>query len=232
MTTQNLAYTPTRLQHISQDIIGIKLEPIVSLPSSRTVGNEVLSILSPHQRSERYFHDLSADQAIMLLEAQLATLKNALPCNNLFINLPITVLTMQATFQRLLQLKIPPLNIEIADPANFFLLPEAIRTRLISRLQQLTAQGHRIWLDDVNEALVTSFLSCHLPLTGVKIDKIAFWRLRSTPALSQLVSLCSQLAANVLIEGIETDRDHACALQAGAGLGQGYYWPSWTWPEE
>lgn len=232
MTTQNLTYTPPRLQRISQDIIGIKLEPVVALSSSRTVGNEVLSILSSHQHSEHYFRDQSADQAMMLLEAQLATLKNALPGNNLFINLPITVLTTPATFQRLLQLQSPPLNIEIVDPAGFFLLPVALRARVTCRLQELTMQGHRIWLDDVNEASVKSFLSCPLPLTGVKIDKIAFWRLRATPALSQLVSLCSKIAENVLIEGIETDRDHACALQAGAGLGQGYYWPSWTWPEE
>lgn len=53
-----------------------------------------------------------------------------------------------------------------------------------------------------------------------KIDKIAFWRLRETPALTQLVTLCSKIAANVLIEGIETERDRTCALHAGARFGQ------------
>ena len=39
-------------------------------------------------------------------------------------------------------------------------------------------------------------------------------------------------AGSVLIEGIGTERDRIWALQAGADLGQGYYWPSWTWPED
>ena len=53
-----------------------------------------------------------------------------------------------------------------------------------------------------------------------KIDKEAFWRLRATPALGQLVTRCFQLADNVLIEGIETEKDHSRARQAGAGLGR------------
>lgn len=232
MTAHNLTYSPSRLQHISQDITGIKLEPVVALSSSRTVGAEVLSVLSPHQQSECFFRHQSTMQAVMLLETQLAMLKNDVPCNNLFINLPITVLTVPETFKRLYQLKSPPLNIEIVEPGLFFSLSARQRECVVLRLQQLTLQGHRIWLDDVDEALVQAFLSFRLPLCGVKIDKFAFWRLRTSPALSQLVTLCSQIAANVLIEGIETDRDQACALQAGAGFGQGYYWPSWTWPEE
>jgi EAL domain-containing protein (putative c-di-GMP-specific phosphodiesterase class I) len=90
-----------------------------------------------------------------------------------------------------------------------------------------TLSGLMTWMTSVQ-----SFLSCRLPLSGIKIDKEAFWRLRDTPALRQLVSLCFQLAGKVLIEGIETERDRTWALQAGADLGQGYYWPSWTWPED
>ncbi|MFT4293569.1 MAG: diguanylate phosphodiesterase, partial [Enterobacter sp.] len=48
----------------------------------------------------------------------------------------------------------------------------------------------------------------------------------------RLVTLCSQLAGHVLIEGIENDQDRAYALQAGAGLGQGYHWPCWYWSED
>ncbi|WP_313773837.1 EAL domain-containing protein [Enterobacter huaxiensis] len=232
MTAQNLTPSPSRAQHTLPGITGIKLEPIVALASSRTVGVEVLSVLSPHLQSECYFHDQSAVQSLMLLEAQLATLKKARTGDNLFINLPITVLTVPEIFRRLLQVACRPLNIEIVEPASFLSLSAALRARAFRHMQQLSAEGHRIWLDDVDEALASSFLSCHLPLSGVKIDKFAFWRLRDTPALAHLVSLCLELAANVLIEGIETDKDHACALQAGAGFGQGYYWPSWTWPED
>lgn len=220
------------LQHISRDITGIKLEPIVALSTSRTVGVEVLSVLSPHQQSERFFHRQSAVQSLMLLEAQLRTLKNAHNSNNLFINLPITVLTVSKTFIQLMQLKSAPLNIEIVEPASFFCLSAGQRESVTRRLQQLSRQGHRIWLDDVDETVIQPFLSCRLPLYGIKIDKVAFWRLRGTPALSRLVSLCSQIAGNVLIEGIENEQDRAYALQAGAGLGQGYHWPCWYWPED
>ncbi|HDR2891835.1 TPA: EAL domain-containing protein [Enterobacter asburiae] len=219
------------LQHISRDITGIKLEPIVALSTSRTVGAEVLSVLAPHQQSEHFFHSQSAVQSLMLLEAQLCMLKNALNCNNLFINLPITVLTVSKTFHQLMQLNSSPLNIEIVEPASFFSLSAGMRECVTRRLQELSSQGHRIWLDDVDETVIQPFLSCQLPLCGIKIDKAAFWRLRATPALSRLVSLCSQIAGHVLIEGIENDRDRTYALRAGAGLGQGYHWPCWYWPE-
>ncbi len=231
MTTQNQTYLPSRLQQLSHDIIGIKLEPIVDLSTSRTLGAEVLSVLTSHQQNERFFSDQSAAQSLMLLEAQLATLKNVHSVSNLFINLPITVLTVSELFQRLLHVKSPPLNIELVEPASFFSLSAGLRECVTQRLQLLTMQGHRLWLDDVDEALIRPFLSCQLPLCGIKIDKDAFWRLRATSALAALVGLCSQVAGQVLIEGIETEQDRAYALQAGAGLGQGYLWPSWYWPE-
>jgi len=232
VTAQNLTYTPPRLKHISHDITGIKLEPIVALASSHRIGVEVLSILSPALQSEDFFREQSAEQSLMLLEVQLGVLKNALACNNIFINLPITVLMVPELFQRLLQLRSPPLNIEIVDPVDFFTLSDTQRQGVAQRLKQLTMKGHRIWLDDIDETVIQPFLFCRLPLNGIKIDKGAFWRLRATPALRQLVSRCFQLAGSVLIEGIETERDRTWALQAGADLGQGYYWPSWTWPED
>nr|WP_249428140.1 EAL domain-containing protein [Enterobacter asburiae] len=224
--------TPPRLQYISQDIVGIKLEPIVALTSLRQVGVEVLSVLSDMRHSEDFFYDRSADWSITLLEAQLATLKKTPQSHNLFINLPITVLKEQASFQRLIRLSDAPLNIEIVDVASFLALSVVQKQHVVQNLRQLNRQGHAIWLDDVDDVTVQSFLSCRLPLSGIKIDKEAFWRLRNTPALRQLVSLCFQLAGKVLIEGIETERDRTWALQAGADLGQGYYWPSWTWPED
>ncbi|MFY7385646.1 EAL domain-containing protein [Enterobacter cloacae complex sp. IR5414] len=232
MIAQNPIDTPPRLHYISQDIVGIKLEPIVALTSLRRAGVEVLSVLSDTRRSEDFFGDRSADWSLTLLEAQLAALKNTPHAHNLFINLPITVLTEPASFQRLIRMKGAPLNIELVDLASFVALPCAQKERVVRNLQQLSRQGHAVWLDDVDEDLITSFLSCRLPLSGIKIDKEAFWRLRDTPALRQLVSLCFQLAGKVLIEGIETERDRTWALQAGADLGQGYYWPSWTWPED
>ena len=232
MTAQNLTYTPPRLQYLSQDIVGIKLEPIVALSSLRRVGVEVLSVLSETQHSEAFFRLQSADWSITLLEAQLTALKNTPHCNNFFINLPITVLTEPDAFQRLSRIKCPPLNIELVDPSAFLTLSAAQRQTVTRSLLQLIRQGHGIWLDDIDETLIPPFLSCQLPLSGVKIDKDAFWRLRATPVLRQLVSRCFQLAGKVLIEGIETEQDCTWALQAGAELGQGYYWPSWTWPED
>jgi len=232
VTAHNLIDTPPRLEYISQEIVGIKLEPIVALRSMHQVGVEVLSVLSESRYSEGFFGDRSAEWSISLLEAQLAALKNTPRGHNLFINLPITVLTESAPFQRLIRLPGAPLHIEIVDPATFLALSAAQKQRVIENLMQLRNRGHAVWLDDVDEILVQSFLSSRLPLSGIKIDKEAFWRLRDTPALRQLVSRCFQLAGHVLIEGIETERDRTWALEAGADLGQGYYWPSWTWPED
>ena len=128
-------------------------------------------------------------------------------------------------------MKTAPLNVEIVDLLSFWRSPPH-RSSVVNNLRQLQEQGTLfIWLDDIDETIIQPFLFCRLPLNGIKIDKNAFWRLRATPAL-KLVSLCFQLAGSVLIEGIETERDRIRALQAGADLGQGYYWPSWTWPED
>ena len=232
MTAHNPFDTPPRLHDISQDIVGIKLEPVVALTSQQRVGVEVLSVLSDTCYSEDFFRHQPAGWSMTLLEAQLAALKNTPHGHNLFINLPITVLTEPTSFQRLIKLKNTPLNIEIVDPPVFLTFSAAQKQSAIQNMRTLRQQGHSIWLDDIDEIIIQPFLFCRLPLSGIKIDKDAFWRLRATPALRQLVSRCFQLAGSVLIEGIETERDRTWALQAGADFGQGYYWPSWTWPED
>ncbi|WP_449554197.1 EAL domain-containing protein [Lelliottia amnigena] len=221
-----------KLRSVSREIIGIKLEPIVALSSSRIVGMELLSVLASPEKSEQFFQHQSANQSLMLLETQLAALKNTPYSRNLFINLPITVFVETEYFVRILPLLASGQNIEIVDPHSFLLLSVESRACVTQRLQTLSNRGCRIWLDDVNDSLIRSFLHCRLPLNGIKIDKLVFWRQRGTPALAQLVSRCAQVASNVLIEGIESHWDRECALQAGAGFGQGYYWPSVGWSEE
>lgn len=221
-----------KLRSVSREIIGIKLEPIVALSSSRIVGMELLSVLASPEKSEQFFQHQSANQSLMLLETQLAALKNTPYSRNLFINLPITVFVETEYFVRILPLLASGQNIEIVDPHSFLLLSVESRACVTQRLQTLSNRGCRIWLDDVNDSLIRSFLHCRLPLSGIKIDKMVFWRKRGTPALAQLVSHCAQVASNVLIEGIESHWDRECALQAGAGFGQGYYWPSVGWSEE
>lgn len=223
---------PLEWRRVARDVVGLKLEPIVALPTSRIVGLEVLSVLAIPDESERYFHQQSAEESLALLQAQLATLKNRLPDANLFINLPITLLTETELFRRVLPLLSPGINIEIVDPDSLFSLPAASYHRVVQRLHLLDRRHCRIWLDDIDETQIQRFLRSRLTLSGIKIDKIAFWRLRATPALKELVSLCAHVAENVLIEGIESNRDRECALKAGAGFGQGYYWPSVGWPRE
>lgn len=220
------------LRSVSQEIIGIKLEPIVALPSSRIVGMEVLSLLKTPEQSEMFFQHQSVNQCLTLLEVQLATLKNTRYANDLFINLPITVFIEPESFARILPLMNAGQNIEIVEPGSFFQLSVELRQRVTRHWEMLVDRGCHIWLDDVNTALIRPFLSCRLPLSGVKIDKMAFWRKKSTPALTELVGLCTQVARHVLIEGIESKMDRECALQAGAEFGQGYYWPSTRWSEK
>ncbi|MDY1036681.1 EAL domain-containing protein [Lelliottia sp. CFBP8978] len=218
-----------RLQNVSREIVGVKLEPIVALSSSSIIGMELLSLLDCPAQSEAFFHHQPANQSVRLLEAQFAALKNTPWRKNLFINLSINMLSETEPFTRFLPLITPGQNIEIVDPGSFFLLPARLRERVTQHLWELSDRGCCLWLDDVDKTLINQFLPCRLPLSGVKIDKMAFWRKRATPALAQLVSQCEQVADNVLIEGIESHRDREYALQAGAGFGQGFYWPSIGW---
>ena len=61
------------LHGVAHEIVGIKLEPIVALPTSCIVGMEVLSQLSAPHDNEQFFQHLSASQSLKLLKAQLAT---------------------------------------------------------------------------------------------------------------------------------------------------------------
>ena len=79
--TSFLASPPLKspLQSLPCGIVGMKLEPIVNLATFHTVGVEVLSLLSPALQSEPWFQQLSAEQALALLQVQCETLKNHLP---------------------------------------------------------------------------------------------------------------------------------------------------------
>jgi hypothetical protein len=95
------------LQGVPRGVVGMKLEPIVDLSTLHTIGVEVLSLLAPPLQSEAWFQRLSAKQTLDLLQAQCEMLKNRLPWHNLFINLPITLLTEVDLFRLLLPLPGP-----------------------------------------------------------------------------------------------------------------------------
>jgi EAL domain-containing protein (putative c-di-GMP-specific phosphodiesterase class I) len=61
----------------------------------------------------------------------------------------------------------------------------------------------------------------------VKLDRELVANLRLDTRLyrlvSSLVSLCTELGARVVGEGIETEEELRCCIEAGVHFGQGYY---------
>ncbi len=155
MTAQNLIDTS---QHSTSLTISRASNLSLSSPShsQRQVGVGLERSVSKRAKRSIFQRSVCAmEWSLTLLEAQLVALKIPPHCHNLYVNLPITVLTQPDTFLRLLRLPAAPLNIEI-DPARFLALSDCKTAGRSQRLLR-SEEGHGIWLDDIDEAIVQPF---------------------------------------------------------------------------
>ena len=112
------------------------------------------------------------------------------------------------------------LGIEITEQ-----IPETDVNDLLDTLNQLKAAGFRIILDDFGSG-VTSFKDLmRYPLDIVKIDRSLLLQAgteQGAAAFRGLVATATDLGAEVVCEGIETEAHNRFARAAGCHYGQGY----------
>ena len=94
-----------------------------------------------------------------------------------------------------------------------------------SNLKQLKADGFRIFLDDYGSGVTTVKDLMQFPLNIVKIDRsilLAAETEQGKAAYRALVAMASELGAEVVCEGIETQEQSRFAREAGCQYGQGF----------
>ncbi|WP_238929157.1 EAL domain-containing protein [Citrobacter sp. R56] len=225
----NFAYTafPTNTGRALHSEFRLKLEPIVNLSSAQTFGYEVLTQLHPPGNAEHFFGELPPERLLAHFFQQLTAIAHYPQDRWYFLNLPMNALLHWDLFNLAMALYPPNVIIEIQDPETFFTLNLSQRSLLYEKVQHIEANGIPVWLDDVDESLIATFAAANWRLSGLKLDKNAFWALSASPhKLHQVVLMGYNIATAVLIEGIENHQQKEIAYRSGADLGQGYLWPA------
>ncbi|MFD8721740.1 EAL domain-containing protein [Streptomyces sp. NPDC059629] len=154
----------------------------------------------------------------------------------------LAVLAFRAAARKetLLPLHINAFAATLADLGGIGALPEAIREAgrmpwevtldivppythvphraLLEAVATLRGQGFRISADGIGDGDVPLRLLTDLSPDLVKLDASLLAR---PAAVRAMRTLCEELGALVAVEGVETERQHAAALAAGAQLAQG-----------
>ncbi|PTA93653.1 diguanylate cyclase [Kosakonia sp. H7A] len=205
----------------------LKFEPIVQLDNDALYGYEVLSHLPEIGNVDGWFRQQTPEKLLQCFRNQAQNLTFPKPQHRFFLNLPINVLLCTTLFMELLALCRPNLMIEIQDAQAFFRLGGAEQRRVQRNIARLEYTGTAIWLDDLNEESIIAFASAEWRVSGVKLDKNAFWQLSRTPErLRRILRHARQFANGILVEGIETAAQRDIARLAGAQFGQGFLWPA------
>lgn len=212
---------------------GIRLQPFISLETGEQTGQEVLSLLSEGIDPELFFQSFTPEVCLLQFFGQLDVvmpMNLATPC---FLNLPIRVLAEPECIRLLMQ--IPPRNrrgvvIELQDPSELVIAEASVIAAVKDGITSLRHDGWSVWLDDLTQDMCNELSRSRLQFDGVKIDSKELVRCRhDAQLLASLVTQARFFVAhqenNILIEGVETDSDLACARNSNALWGQGYLWP-------
>ncbi|MFE2069465.1 EAL domain-containing protein [Streptomyces sp. NPDC059467] len=154
--------------------------------------------------------------------------------------LAVLALRAAARKETMLPLHINVFAATLADLGGIGALPEAIREAgrmpwevtldivppythvphraLLEAVATLRGQGFRISADGIGDGDVPLRLLTDLSPDLVKLDASLLAR---PAAVRAMRTLCEELGALVAVEGVETERQHAAALAAGAQLAQG-----------
>lgn len=214
--------------NVEKNIIGVKLQPIVSLKENITYGCEVLSVLNPAIDAEEWFAVQQKEQILSLYQWQKKLVENVLSLPGMhFINLSISVLLSTELVEKVIaDTETRQTAIELQDPESLPAMNQHQLTSLYTSLTKLRSAGFQLWLDDYKPVYFTTLKQLNWHFDGVKIDRFELINHRDMPIhLHEVVHKARALGNKILVEGIETEEDLSLAKQSQADLGQGYFWP-------
>lgn len=211
------------LKHI---ILGMRFQPIYSVREQRINAWEVLSLLSHGADSEIFFSSLTSSVVFKVLQWQLQVIRELSRDKHYFLNAPTDLLCQTDMMFALLPLLRTGITIEIQDPHCYLALNEKMRHRFWTTCESIKYTGAEVWLDDILPEHIPALIADFSNFSGIKIDKNVLWRSQSIPALlHSLVTVCSPLVSQIIIEGVESYDDVGMAIDAGGTSLQGYLWP-------
>lgn len=211
------------LEHV---ICGMRLQPIYSLANNNIQAWEVLSALSAGMDNELFFSSLSEYDNFKVLCWQLDAIKGKGGSKKYFINAPAKVLSQSGMVEKIIPGLHPGVVIEIQDPYGFISLNYEEQHNFKSLQKQIKSTGAEIWLDDVKKEHLLMLGESICLFDGVKIDKTVIWDNLLTPQLfKSMISYCLLMVKEVLVEGIENQKQFDFVQMTGCSLLQGFMWP-------
>ncbi|MCW2542776.1 MAG: response regulator receiver modulated diguanylate phosphodiesterase [Frankiales bacterium] len=205
----------------------IALQPVVSLATGETRGQEALSRFGSRVPTERWFrgaalHGLGADLERLTLKAALGSLDLIPPGQFLAVNVSPASLYDREVIRLLDETDLSRLVIEVTEH-------DAINDYDDTRryLGRLRARGARIAVDDVGAGYASLRHLLLLQPDMIKLDTSLTRDVHKSPKqqsmVRALVGFADEVGAVVLAEGVEIAEQVPPLLEAGVALGQGWH---------
>ena len=227
------------------------LQPVVSIPTGRTVGFEALArwnhpelgMLAPLA-----FLDLAEDAGLdlllgdMVLRSACATFAGIGQHLTMGINLSVGQLTDRALCDRLRlilaeeSMQPERLVIEITEHATLTRRAGGGRVSPDQTIGDLKAMGAMLWLDDFGTGYSSLTHIRHYPLSGIKIDRSfvagVCLNAEDRAVVGAVVGMASAVGLEVVAEGVETADQLATLAELGCHLAQGHLYTRALAPDQ
>lgn len=205
-------------------IPGARLQPIISTHNGELFGYEMLSHRPASLDMEAYFEHAPRQVTRNILQRQLSFARHTEHDFYYFINIPVREFT--SPFPITEEAGDSKIIIEIQDPRSLIPLSPQEMSALEKNVLALQQAGYQVWIDDMEDDLISVMDSLTFEVDGIKVDKLLFWSLsENMSGLRNLLTTFRQYSSTLLIEGIETERHRAIAESCGVTYMQGYLWP-------
>lgn len=207
----------------------IVVQPIVELSTGRLAGAEALARfpVAPQQGPDVWFADAAAaglgvDLELSAIRRALARLADMPSGAYLSINAsPATVISSELR-EVLIGAPASRLVLELTEHAQV-----ADYAALTTALNRLRRDGIRIAVDDAGAGYSSLQHILNLAPNIIKLDATLVTDIDADPARFSLVAslkmFAEQIGADIVAEGIETERQLSALTQLGIRYGQGYY---------
>lgn len=207
---------------------GVMVQPIVELATGRTVGVEALARFPEEfgHSPDAWFAD--ADAAGLGMQLELAAIERALalldqlpPDIYLSVNATPAVIAAPELFELFAAAGTERLVLEMTEH-----IPIVDYGRLAGPLNRLRWAGVRLAVDDAGAGFSSLQHILNLAPDIIKLDRALVRDIDSDPAraslATSLVTFAERIGADLVAEGIETDRERIALLRLGVHCGQGF----------
>lgn len=205
-------------------IKGYKFEPIINVAQNSVFAYEMLSILEQDVDSECFFSSSSSCLMWDIIQEQLQIISEKITCQNIFINIPCSILMDDTKVSQMINNHPPNVIIELQNPERISFYNEVETKHLVNNVLRMQKNGLTVWLDDIQLHFFDDAMKMRQVISGVKIDKHEFWKAYSENNVQNLIQQVLQISDSIIVEGIESDKHLQSINLPVPCFGQGYWW--------